>query len=839
MSSKGGGGSTIVGYRYYMSIHMGLCRGPINELHTIRVGDLQAFSQDISGSNQFININQPNLFGGDDKEGGIKGTAYVALGDGAQTIPSSITSKLTGLQSAWRGVTTVFYYGQVCSNNPYPKSWKFRVRRYSAGWDGGDAWYADKVLIVMNGSTATIDFSGLPLNNETITINNVVITFKTATPTGLQVLIGDDAIATAQNLIGLINLNKTTLLCSASGDAATVSLTGQDSAVTVADNATNVEVSSSGNIYAMNPAHIIYECATNRAWGRGLPPAFIDDAAFRAAADTLYAEEFGLCIRWNREEDIDKFVQTIINHIGGAIYIDRTTGLLTLKLIRDDYNVDDLAIFNFNSGLLDITEDSSSSTDTSYNEVVVTWHDPITDEDGQVRVHDLASIQSLGCTISTTVEYMGCPTSQLALRLAQRDVEMQSRDLRRLTVKVDRAGWNIAPGSVFRIQASSRGINDMVLRAGKIEDSPLNDGTITISAVQDIFSLPDASFIGVENSTWEPPNRNARVIAVRRIEEMTWRDLSANLTTADLNTVEPDSGAIKTFAKQPTDQATDYLVDTAAGSEAFAERGTSGFEPTHLLTAGIGLYDTTIAFDTVDSLINTETVDIPSAALIGDEYVRVDSIDLSAGTATIARGIIDTIPAEHLSGIRVWFENGLPGGDGREYVTSEIVHVKLLTRTNSETLSETSAPTDDITIGGRQGRPYPPGDVRVNGVRYGEVTAADVPTDIELTWAHRDRIAEGDFLLEHGAASTGPEAGTTYTVRIYDGMTLLREITGITGTSYTYDSATIIADGDISVVTFELESVRDGFISWQHYHFDVPRDVGFDAGFDDDFDGGL
>lgn len=38
-------------------------------------------------------------------------------------------------------------------------------------------------------------------------------------------------------------------------------------------------------IRAMNPAHIIYECYTNKDWGRGLDPANIDEASFMLAAD--------------------------------------------------------------------------------------------------------------------------------------------------------------------------------------------------------------------------------------------------------------------------------------------------------------------------------------------------------------------------------------------------------------------------------------------------------------------------------------------------------------------------------------------------------------------------
>lgn len=49
-------------------------------------------------------------------------------------------------------------------------------------------------------ASGTITFTGNPLNNDTVTINGIVITFVTAGPTGNQVLIGGTAAQTAVNL---------------------------------------------------------------------------------------------------------------------------------------------------------------------------------------------------------------------------------------------------------------------------------------------------------------------------------------------------------------------------------------------------------------------------------------------------------------------------------------------------------------------------------------------------------------------------------------------------------------------------------------------------------------
>ena len=67
-----------IGYRYYLGIHMGLGRGPVNELVEIEVGGKKAWQGSVTG-NTSVNIDKPNLFGGDKKEGGIRGTLQVLM----------------------------------------------------------------------------------------------------------------------------------------------------------------------------------------------------------------------------------------------------------------------------------------------------------------------------------------------------------------------------------------------------------------------------------------------------------------------------------------------------------------------------------------------------------------------------------------------------------------------------------------------------------------------------------------------------------------------------------------------------------------------------------------
>lgn len=81
---SGGGGNQVTGYRYFFDILMAVCRGPV-EVVSIKVGDREALFG-VLNSNGTIRINQPDLFGGNDKEGGIVGDLTFNTGSADQVL---------------------------------------------------------------------------------------------------------------------------------------------------------------------------------------------------------------------------------------------------------------------------------------------------------------------------------------------------------------------------------------------------------------------------------------------------------------------------------------------------------------------------------------------------------------------------------------------------------------------------------------------------------------------------------------------------------------------------------------------------------------------------------
>jgi hypothetical protein len=182
------------------------------------------------------------------------------------------------------------------------------------------------------------------------------------------------------------------------------------------------------------------------------------------------------------------------------------------------------------------------------------------------------------------------------------------------------------------------------------------------------------------------------------------------------------------------------------------------------------------------------------------------------------------VPVAHAAGSRIWFADGFQGIDPTEYAVGETVNARLLTVTGKGTLALTSAPTDSLAMNRRQNRPYPPGNLKINGAAYPSV----VKGDLAIGWSHRDRLSQTVSLTVQSAGNIGPESGVTYTLRIYgESGSLRRTYSGLTGTSQTYTLANDEADSGLgrpnALLRIELEANRSGVTSLQKHSVSFER----------------
>ena len=130
------------------------------------------------------------------------------------------------------------------------------------------------------------------------------------------------------------------------------------------------ELTGSGTIqsFRANPAHVIWYILHTLS---GLPVSWLNIDAFQVLADTLSDEGRGICVQFNTQQSALSFIENINGHIDN-ILLYNTDGQFHPKLIRDDYNFDDLPIVTESEMLSDPTISSVSFIDT-INEVKVQY----------------------------------------------------------------------------------------------------------------------------------------------------------------------------------------------------------------------------------------------------------------------------------------------------------------------------------------------------------------------------------------------------------------------------------------------------------------------------------
>lgn len=584
----------------------------------------------------------------------------------------------------------------------------------------------------------------------------------------------------------------------------------------------NIILNAIQSYEAMNPAHIIYQCLTDPMWGMGYPTSQIDSDNFEAAADTFFDEQLGLCFLWNQQSSIQDFVQEVLDHAGAVLYADPKTGKFKLKALRNDYDPDELTIYD-ESSIISMDSFERPGYGDTINEIVVVFRDQCSGENTSIAVQDLANIQAQGGVVSQTRQYPGIPNHTLAARTAERDLVAASTPLAKCKITVNRKGWQEAPGGVIKVSWAKHGLTEVIFRVLAINYGTLENGQIVIDLAEDVYSLPESSYSKQEPGGFTPPQTKPEVITIQDVLETPYWDIARALTAADLSFVDPDAAFIMGVAASQNRVELGFEMYTRVSpNEYVSADGVGTFAPYATLSSdGLSQTDDVIQFD---NGLRTDRVQPGWRALIGSgrdaEFVEVVELD-STGGYVVNRGILDTTPQVHAGGASIFFNEIDFAVDPTERATGEMVDVKLAAFSSSGSIPVSSAIEMTIEPDQRFYRPYPPGKIRINDL--------DFPTETDpsvlVTWAHRDRLQQLANYVDQEEASIGPEAGTTYNVYYYLDDVLVHTDTGISGTTapgYVYLS--------LGTARVEIESQRNSVTSWQRQIREFELDNN-DAGF--------
>lgn len=563
----------------------------------------------------------------------------------------------------------------------------------------------------------------------------------------------------------------------------------------------------------LNGVHIIRECLTDTNWGLGYPESEIDSTSFETAANTLFNEHMGLSLLWENQTSLEDFISDILRHIDAVLYVSRTTGKFVIKLIRNDYTVGSLTTFDKDNASK-ITDFSKPAIGELANSITVNHFDYKTGVKASVTVQDPALIQMQAGVINTTISYPGFSNTEVANRVAVRDLKALSSPLVTCTIETGQAGKDYNIGDVFILNWPEYGIDSFVMRITSLSFGNGVNNRIRITATQDKFDFENVSLVNENVDEWVPPGGPPLPIDYQVTEEATYWALIKQFTQSivdDELTLSPTTGYIAVAGVRPLNGLSGRLyTDSGAGYE---DASPLEFCPTATLAEAA---DYLTEFLEVENDVDLEFVTVGTYAQIGNELVGILDVNLTTNIIQFERAILDTLPAQHAIGARVFFWDLYGVSDGIAYVDPEVIGAKILTITSQGELDIADAVEETVTMDSRAIRPYPPGNIKINSSLY--PTQITGLVDITVTWAHRDRTQQTAEFVSFTDTSIGPEVSTTYTLEFYneDGV-LSKTYTGLTGTSQIWD--TEIADSGLGryneQVRVRLYSVRDSYNCFQ------------------------
>jgi len=888
----GKSGGKIEVTRYYLGQHFGICTGPVDAITRVIVKEKTAWTGDVTTQSK-IRIEKDQLFGGREKEGGVESIAYWLPGASDQVLDDHLAQRLGRANGAdcpgYRGLASIFFvgakgtgepnfaggtsarYGAYWSaNNPYlPPVW-VTVRRAPVGLNpayaliptagAGEIAYSTVGIVdldgilnsattIVAGLTAGITLSGFnPLEHVRVSLPSGQTYEAWSYDQGLAgtwltgfKVIPDANTGLAFDVVGTgIPYPGAATASSARAAFGTDGFTGASSYTFFIRDTPNLDNAGGLSILVekgmvtgadANPAHIIYECLTNTDWGMGSPTTAIDTSSFETAMITLYGEQFGLSMIWTRQAEIQKFIQEVLDHINGVLYVDPATGLLTLKLVRGDYDPD--ALDEISPDNADLASFSRKLWGEITNEINVTWTNSETEqEETAPPAQDLASIAIQGL-VSDGRNYYGVRNADLAQKLAWRELRAAGTPLATFEAELDRTQWQLRPASVVKVTWPEYGLAGVVCRVTSINYGKPGDPTIKASLIEDVFGLDMGAYTAPPSSSWEDPSEAPEPLTIEQVFTLPFF-FAANSPAADF-VESPTYPEVVAGILGTTDQEDAYglsLWDEVTLSngdlewQEITELNIIGHaETADLLAAEAETED--VAFD---NLIGGTSPTLAGFVIIGDEgeegneIAQIDAVDEVASTYTLRRGVLDTVPREWPAGTPVWFIDGETlFEDTRIHSAGETLDVKLLTRTSQGALDLADAALVSADLTERPWLPSRPANVQVDGVLFNTVsTPVDMRdrTDpwVTISWANRNRVTEETQVLGWTEATVTPEAGQTTKIEVYaeDGTTLLATHDGLGGTSFDVPNVSFGTEAIVLLLPWAERSDDDGdFLSLQ------------------------
>lgn len=235
-----------------------------------------------------------------------------------------------------------------------------------------------------------------------------------------------------------------------------------------------------------NPINVLWDllCAKFGKAGTDI----IDVSNFQAAQYTLMTETHGYSIAIEKGVELDNHIQDVLRQIDGVLYEDPATGLIKIKLIRNDYDPNTVPHITKASGV-ELQNFAIGSWLDVPNKVKVVFTNRADDyRDGSAEAHSLAnvSIQD-GQIIERIVRFPGCCNQALANALVSREMAAVSRPMIKCRIVADRSILRQNQGDAIKLTWEAPDIPGLIFRVANVDRGLLRDNKIALDLIQDYF----------------------------------------------------------------------------------------------------------------------------------------------------------------------------------------------------------------------------------------------------------------------------------------------------------------------------------------------------------------
>ncbi|MBI6710404.1 phage tail protein [Pseudomonas syringae] len=556
-----------------------------------------------------------------------------------------------------------------------------------------------------------------------------------------------------------------------------------------------------------NPAFFIYEMITHGLYGADLGYSSIDLDSFTSAAKTLFDEGLGISAVIDSSTTAGDVINDIKRVIQGSLQTDPATGALKLRLIRNDYIVDDLPLLD-QSNIKNLSGFTRGSLDTAITEVKLKYTSidydfterTVIAQNNALRIHK-------GDSDGQVVQMPMISTREAAAKIVMREMASASVPLATCTAECNRGPAHTEVGDVVRLSWPAEGVDNLVMRVTGVDLGAPQDGSVRLTLVQDVFGVFMSLYADGSERQWTKPT-----FAATDITRFDVIDAPTILTTSQT------SGSVLVVAENQG-VALDYQLQVKGGVDSdYVDAGAMPFTPLFSTTKamGTGWTDVSMVLSGPSAELSSITADEVRQGLglmlivsaLGKEWISYQNAVAGNSTTVnlglVNRGLFNTKPLAHPAGARAWAVSEGFGVTDWQYAKSESVSLRMLPRTQTGVLDVGDAVVHSYSVAGANSAPWSPGRVRVNGVEGGQITGVAT-----VTWRKRDG---GVPAVVFNGDDESQVSDSTCQVVVKSGSTVVKTVSGITDESWSFtDEMALNGGAYYSSLAFEISAQKPGF----------------------------